>query len=135
MNGETTRDRLRFHQAGKVGNVLGKPYTASTWLHEVLSALWLILKDVKEEKSKVADTLTKKKKRYKQARVRVAAPREAKVSELGEKIDTLTDEVEAKNLELQTTSMLVEDSMRLQNEAAELSEAVVDNEANVTDTS
>lgn len=53
--------------------------------------------------------LSKVKKLYEQARVRVVSLRAVEISEHREKIDTLTNEVEANELRLQTMPGLVED--------------------------
>lgn len=52
-------------------------------------------------------------------------------SKFGEKIDALTHEVQAKDLELRTTSCVVKEAIKLPNEVAELREVLAKDEANV----
>lgn len=49
------------------------------------------------------------------------------VSELGETVQNIFDEVEAKDMKLQTMPGLIEDSMKLQNQVSERREATFEN--------
>lgn len=75
--------------------------------------------------------LTKVKKLYEQARAKVVGLHDTEVYEPWEKIDNLTDEVEAKDLELQTMQGLEEEATKLWSEVTELREALAKDEANV----
>lgn len=57
--------------------------------------------------------------------------RAAEVSNRRARIETLTDEVEATNLELQTMPGVLEEATKLQSEPAKLRKAVVKDKANV----
>lgn len=62
--------------------------------------------------------LTMVKKLCEQARARVVGLRASEVYELWEKIDLLRDEVEVKDLKLQTMPVLVEEATNLPSESA-----------------
>lgn len=97
---ETTPDSPWLNKAGKVEECLVERDAASARLHEPVSALLQITEAWEEEKDKAAGILTKVKKRYEQARTRVAGPRAADESELWERIITHSEEVEATDLDL-----------------------------------
>lgn len=113
MKAQATLDCLRLNQTMKVGTILGEWDVARTRLHEVVSTHRQILKAREEMKGKVADMLRKDKKPFEEARVRVVTSHEAEVSKLLEKVDSLTDEVEAKGMEIQSLSGLVEEVVTL----------------------
>lgn len=75
--------------------------------------------------------LTKVKRLYKQARSRVANLRAVEVSKLREKISNLTDEVEAKYLELQTMPGLVAETAMLWEGAGKFCDVAKNGEGNV----
>lgn len=86
----------------------------------VVAALRRIIKSRKERKDYAVDMLTKVKMLFEQARSRVVSLRAVDVSELREKIDELTDGVEAKVQELQTIPGLVAETSMLREEAGKL---------------
>lgn len=73
----------------------------------------------------------KVKRLYEQARLRVVSLHAVEMSELREKMDKLTDEVEAKDLDLQTMSGLVEETATLQVEVGKLLEVAKKVKANI----
>lgn len=100
MTAEKTLDKIRFAEAERVEKCVGEQDAASALLRKFFPAHRRNFKAWEEKKVKAADMLTKVKKLYEQARGRVVCLCAVDESELSGKIDTLTDKVEAKNLEL-----------------------------------
>lgn len=69
-------------------------------LHEVVAALRMIIKDRDEKTDKAADMSNKAMRVHEETRSMVVSLRAVEVSEHQRKIDTLKDEVKAKDLVL-----------------------------------
>lgn len=69
---------------------------------------------------------------YEQARVKVVFLRTTEVSKLRERIETLLDEVEGRNLELQTMQRFVGKTTKPWNQVAEAKKAAVEDRTHVT---
>lgn len=99
---------------------------ASARIHEGVFALTRIIEARKEKKDKAANMLTKVKKLYELAFVWVVSHLMEELSELPEIIDTLTDELEGKNLEIRTMLDRMGEATVPRNEVRELRRVIGD---------
>lgn len=128
MRAETTIDSLSLNHAGKLGKCLSDRGTTSAFLHEVVFALEKTMKASEEKDREAADMLTKDKKLYEQADVKVGL-HAAEVSDVRDKIDTLADEAGTIDQELQTMPYIEKKASMLWTETAKLRKAVVEDDA------
>lgn len=128
---ENNLDKIRLAEAEWIEKLLTEEYASSARLHEVVASLCKIIRDREEKKNKSTNVLSKIKRIFKQAQSRMMSLRTVEASELRKRIDKLTDEVEAKNLEHQIMPGLVEEIAMLREWTAKLREDAKKDEANV----
>lgn len=100
-------------------------------LHGVVAALPNIKRCREDKYDMVAHMPSKVKRHYEQRRLRVVSLRVVEVSELREKIDKVTDDVEAKDLVHQRIPGLIAETSMLLEETIKIREVAKKGEANV----